>query len=385
MKKLNILLFPFDDRGWQASIPYHYTKLGHNVFIPKFGSPDLDWTRHSTWPGLLLKSQNDPTKRNIEIHGCLKGDQILFGEDCFLELEQHQLMQYGSQAACELIDLSKQKIHIDAFHTSRSPITELDSVFRFTKKYIPDAKWISSTFSHWDHNPGNHKAKNIVRVLPANYDSLYNDRNVCDFYNHHIEFELLDVVRNENSIVNAKRVGGFAGFNHNFHIRQPEGYKLFCDTNKLLVESGIQVENYGGNIRKYGADVRFSGESGVTGKYVTLSPRQAAKRYLQLDACVHFKNTDWGGGVPACCRFSGTPMITTQHFINMSRSNTTLIDGVNCVVVKSAIETADAIVRLRDDERLKQKLRKGMLDIHNSIFENENYWIAWEKMIANLE
>lgn len=386
MKKLNILLLPADDRGFHAGIPYHYAKLGHNVFIPKPGSPGLDWTKIPTWPSLLMRSQSDPTKRNLEIHGFPRGDQVVFGEDRFIENELQQIMSngYRSIATCELVDLSKQNVHIDAFHTSANAVLDLKDLFEYTKRYAPHAKWISSTMTHWDHNPGGYNPKNVVRTLPANYDKAFSNQNSCDFYRHHTEFELYGVTRDENVIVNGMRSGGFAGFNHNFHIRQPDGYKLFCDVNKLICSKGIIVENYGGNVRKYGADIKFSGENGVTGKYVTLSPRQAALKYLQLDACVHFKNTDWGGGVPACCRFSGTPMITTQHFIDMSHSSSTLINGHNCIVVKSAVEAADTIVKLKSDENLKVKLRKGMLEVHNSLF-NDSYWLAWERMLDRLE
>jgi hypothetical protein len=392
LKKLNILLLPADDRGFQAGIPYHYAKLGHNVFVPKFGSPDLDWTKIPTWPSLLMKSQSDCRKRNLDIHGFPKGNELLFGEDCFMERELHEMqstarktgMPYDSVAACELIDLSKQRVHIDAFHTSANAVLDLEKLFDFTKKYAPHAKWISSTLTHWEHNPGGFNPKNVVRTLPANYDNVFTNRNSCNFYRHHTEFELYDVNRDESSLVYGQRQGGFAGFNHNFHIRQPDGYRLFCETNDILRPHGVQIENYGGNVRKYGADVRYSGDHGVTGKYTTLSPRRAALRYTQLDACVHFKNTDWGGGVPACCRFSATPMITTQHFIDMSHSASTLINGVNCIVVNNASDAAAAVIRLKNDEQLKIKLRRGMLDMHNSLF-NDAYWCAWEKMLDNLE
>lgn len=391
MKKLNICVIDSDDRGGQIGLPYHYAKLGHDVFMPKPGSPGLDWRRIPVWPRLLMRSQSEPTKRNLEIHGYPQGDNVLFGEDRFIEAELDQMGSlYTSEAACDLVDFSTEKIHIDAFHTTCNAVTELNNIFNnFVTPYMSNAKWINSSFNHWEHYPLGLRAKNICRMLPANYDNEFQyaePDHACNFYRHHTEFELYGVKREHMEMIQGPR-SGYASFNHNYSVRQPqsEAYPMFKKMNELLEPHGIIVPNFGGNIRGHGADVKYAGENGITGKGGTLSPRQAAQKYLSIKAVVHLKNTDWSGGVPAYSRFSSTPVITTQTFIDNSHSQATLIHDFNCIVVKSAEEAAMAVLRLEKDDAYATKLRIGMYELHKSLFENDSYWAAWERMLANLE
>lgn len=394
MKKLNICIIDSDDRGGQAGLPHHYRKLGHNVFMPKPGSPGLDWKRIPIWPRLLMRSQSDPTKRNLDIHGYPKGDEVIFGEDRFIEQELADMgpvySNEESHAECDLIDFSKEKVHIDAFHTTCNAVTELRNIFdNFVNKYMPNAKWINSSFNAWEHYPLGLRANNICRMLPANYDKEFQyaePNHACNFYRHHTEFALFGVKRDARTMIESPR-DGFASFNHNYHVRQqhPLGYPLFAKVNDILATYGISVPNHGGNIRGHGADVKYAGDNGVTGNYETLSPRQAALKYLKIRAVVHFKNTDWSGGVPAYCRMASTPMITTQHFIDMSHSHDTLIHGYNCVVVNSAEEAVDAILKLSSDDDFAMKLRIGMKEVHDRIFNDQAYWDAWDRMLSNLE
>lgn len=394
MKKLNIMIVDSDDRGGQAGLPYHYRKLGHNVMMPKPGSPGLDWKRIPVWPRLLMRSQSDPTKRNLDIHGYPKGDDVVFGEDRFIEQE---LANMGpvytsdiSEAECDLVDLSKEKIEIDAFHTTCNAVTELANIFEnYVKPYMSNAKWISSSFNHWEHVPLGIRPRNICRMLPANYDREFQyaePNHACNFYRHHTEFALYGVKRDHQSMISGPR-SGFGSFNHNYHVRQPQpiAFPMFRDMNVLLEPHGIQVPNHGGNIRGHGADVKFASDQGITGNYETLSPRQAAQKFLSICGVVHFKNTDWSGGVPGYARMASTPMITTQEFIDNSHSQDTLIHDLNCVVVKNAEEAAWAVLRLSKDDAYATKLRIGMYETHRQIFDNDAYWAAWDRMLANLE
>lgn len=391
MKSLNIMICDSDDRGGQAGLPYHYRKLGHRVFMPKPGSPGLNWSRIPVWPRLLMKSQTDPTKRNLEIHGYPKGDGVIFGEDRFVEQELAEMEPlYTSEAECDLVDLSKENIHIDAFHTTCNAVTELQSIFdNFVRPYMPNAKWISSTFNSWELHPLGLKPKNVCRMLPANYEHEFQyaePNHACNFYRHHTEFDLYGVKRDHASMIADPREG-FASFNHNYSVRQPhpEAFPLFREMNRLLEPHGIEVPNFGGNIRGHGADVKYSGENGITGKGGTLSPRQAALKYLSIRAVVHFKNTDWSGGVPAYSRFAATPMITTQKFIDNAFAQSTLIHDYNAIVVKNAEEAAWAVLKMSKDDAYATKLRIGMYEVHRRLFDNDTYWAAWERMLANLE
>lgn len=391
MKKLNIMIIDSDDRGGQAGLPYHYRKLGHNVFMPKPGSPGLDWRRIPVWPRLLMRSQSEPTKRNLEIHGYAKGDDVIFGEDRFIEQELPEMGElYTSEAECDLVDMSKDKIEIDAFHTTCNAVTELGNIFEnYVKPFMPNAKWISSSFNSWEHYPLGLKPKNICRNLPANYDTEFQyaePLHACNFYRHHTEFDLYGVKRDKHTMIAGPREG-FGSFNHNYAIRQPHaiGYPMFAAMNELLAPHGIHVPNHGGNIRGHGADVKYAGGAGLTGNYETLSPRQAAKKFLSIRAVVHLKNTDWSGGVPAYSRFAATPMITTQHFIDNSHAQSTLIHDYNCVVVKTAEEAALAVLRLSKDDAYATKLRLGMYEVHRRLFEDDSYWSAWDRMLSNLE
>jgi hypothetical protein len=357
--------------------------------MAKPGSPGLNWSRIPVWTRLLMKSQSDPTKRNLDIHGYPQGENVLFGEDRFIEQELHLMGSPQGEAQCDLVDLSKEKIHIDAFHTTCNAVTELSSIFEnFVKPYMSDAKWISSSFNSWEHFPLGLRPKNICRMLPANYEKEFQyaePDHACNFYRHHTEFELYGVKRDQNEMITALR-SGFASFNHNYRVRQPqpEAFPLFEAMNNLLVPYNISVPNHGGNIRGHGADVKYASEHGITGNYETLSPRQAALKYLSIRAVVHFKNTDWSGGVPAYSRFSSTPMITTQKFIDNSHAHDTLVHDYNCVVVKNAEEAALAVLRLSNDDAYATKLRIGMREVHNRIFSDDRYWAAWERMLTNL-
>jgi hypothetical protein len=381
MKKLNILIIDSDDRASMLGLPYHYRKLGHNVYMTKPNSNGPNWKKIPLWPRLLMKSQTQPTVRNIELHGYKTGSEVVFGEDRMLEQEIHDIRSaglYENDAACDLIDPDVDKVHIDAFHTTGA--ANIPAAFEYTRKHAPHAKWISSTITHWDFCPGGVRPKNVTRMVPAIYDKEYSDVNVCDFFRHHTEFDVLAVDRTQRLLGPRE---GFASFNHNYMIRQPDGYRLFNQMNMLLADKGIQVPNFGGNIPGQGADPMFSGGAGLTGKFETLNPRRSALKNLSVRAVVHFKNTDWAGGVPAYAQFAAAPIVTTQHFIDMSHSHETLINNHNCLIVNTPEEAADAVLRLNSDDMLVERLSCGMDDVYNGLF-NADYWSAWERLLENL-
>jgi hypothetical protein len=154
--------------------------------------------------------------------------------------------------------------------------------------------------------------------------------------------------------------------------------------NEALVADGEKpVINFGGNIRTQGADVRFSGEQGITGRFDTLTPPQAYILTKQILAAVHFKADDWGGGVFYYCLNTGTPIITTQRYINNSNSSKYLINDVNCIVVNTPEEAASAVKSLRSDPERAARLAQGMREMKAQL-QSYDYWKRWETFLKGL-
>jgi hypothetical protein len=372
---MNVFIADKDNRDI-VSLIFHYTMLGHRVFLPKPGT--AGFLHSPTWPRLLLKSSSDTTKRNIEIHGYEKYDDVKFGEDRFLDVELSELMAklYTASASCELIDIEKDGIHIDAWHSTPNATGDIDMWMGFAKKHFPHAKWISSCITHWDHSLA-HGPLNVVKFLPANYRNLRPDLNQVGMYRNRIEFEIMNI----DYAVNNNRKG-WASFNHNFAVRQKPYFDMQNRINNLLPED-LGVVNFGGNVRSVGADPKFSGENGVTGKDVTLSPRQAMKKYTDIRGVLHLKQADWAGGVPTMCRFSRTPIIVTQKYIDDTLSNDTLLDSYNCLVRNTEEDIAQAIVDLSSNDELHSRLADGQ-DKTNYILFSQHYWEGWDLFMRNL-
>ena len=196
---------------------------------------------------------------------------------------------YERNVTCELItedDLLSGNIKIDVVHTTDHCIAVLEDRLDFIKKYLPNAAWVSSTFDPGSLQPLGIKPKNVVRFLPAIYENLYAtdaDVNACNMYRHKFEFELLGVDCNKKLPRE-----GFACFNHNFAVRAPEFHEAFSQIRQILSDNNITtLENYGGNIRGHGADIKYHQE-GPTGTLKTLSPRDAALKFKASKAVVHF-------------------------------------------------------------------------------------------------
>lgn len=376
---MNIFLSDHDNRDI-ISLIYHYCKLGHRVFMPRPGT--IGFGHQPTWPRLLLKSSSDKSKRNLELYGYEKYDEVKFGEDRFIstEIDELQHILYEKDVSCELIDIEKDHVDIDVWHATPNTITMIDQWFSFAQKYFPSAKWISSCMTHWDHSL-KHNPKNLVKFLPANYRNIRPDLNQVGMYRNRIEFEVLNVDYDFE-----KERNGWASFNHNFSVRQPLFYSLQNRINETLKEQfgeKLQIQNFGGNVRQVGADPKFSGENGVTGKDVTLSPRQAMKKYTELRGVLHLKQADWAGGVPTMSRMSKTPIVVTSKYVADTLSDDILSHGFNCLIANNEQELIDHIVSINFDNFVWKRLSEGQ-DETNKILFSEEYWKGWEEFLSKL-
>jgi len=383
---MNILILDRGSRGGQCGFPYHYCKLGHKVYMVKPGEEGFRWNQIPVWPRLLMK--NSTKKRNFEDLGLPSFEDFSYGEDRFLQTQKEELLQkmYESNVSCELItlkDLENGKIKIDAIHTTDHCVGILDELLEFKKKYIPHAKWISSTFdpgSFRDGMPCGIIPENVVRILPAIYENQFKDKNSCDFYRHPFEFELLGI---DTKIKNKTK--DFGSFNHNFSNRDPELWKMFSEISKFAKEKNdIKLENYGGNIRGQGADLKYDKDLGITGNLKTLSPRSAAEKFMKLRAVIHIKTQDWGGGVPAYARFAGTPIIVMRGYLENSKMTHIWKNRFNCIEISTPQELYEAIVFLDKNNQAAKELGENAQSMNKVLF-NQAYWDNWDKMLNNLQ
>lgn len=384
---MNILILDRGSRGGQCGFPYHYCKLGHKVYMIKPGEKGFKWDQIPTWPRMLMKNETLQL-RNFEANEISDYENFSYGEDRFLQSQKEELLQnmYESDVSCELItlkDLELGKVKIDAVHTTDHCVGILDELLEFKKKYIPHSKWISSTFdpgSFRDGMPCEIIPDNVVRILPAIYENEFNNKNSCNFYRHPFEFELLGI---DTKIKDKTK--DFGSFNHNFSNRNPELWKVFSNISDFVKNNhGINLENYGGNIRGQGADLKYDKNSGITGTLKTLSPRSAAEKFMNLRAVVHLKTQDWGGGVPAYARFSGTPMIVLKGYLPNSKMDKIWKHGFNCFEISSPQELYEAILYLEQNPEIAKKLGENAQSL-NSILFSQKYWDSWDKMLKNLK
>ncbi len=359
-----------------TSLIYHYCKMGWKVFLPKPGSEGFG--HQPSWPRLVLKSTNDPTKRNLDVHGYEQYDDVKFGEDRFLsqEIEEIQQKLYETDASCELIDINVDKVHIDAWHTTPNSILDVGTWMEYAKKHFPHAKWISSCMTHWDHNLQG-SPQNVVKFLPANYRDAHPRLNQVAMYRHRIEFDVMNVDYNE-----VKDRSGWASFNHNFAVRQPQYWEIQQNLNKLL-EGKVNIPNYGGNIRVVGADIKFSGENGITGKDLTISPRQAMKKYTELRGVMHLKQADWAGGVPSMSRMAKVPIIVTGKYVQDTKSEKVLVHDRNCFIANDMEELVKYTTLINDDDFVWAKLAMGQDNMNDAIFDDA-YWKSWDEFLGKL-
>lgn len=370
----NVFIFPTTDRSGQASLIDHYNRSGWNVYVPQYGTLGLRWDAAATWPALLSKSSSG--MMNLEIHGFERDESLFFGEDFFLN--DFTKNASNMTPTCEIIDLEKSVVEFDVYHTLRGGESHQDFYRQVVSKYMKKAKWISSSVNPWDGAVGN--PENLALFVPAAYSKSYDQKNCCKIVATDIEFSLLNVQKIQ------KRDPVVASFNHNFAVRQPQDYDLFVKMNEVLTSKGFTpVINYGGNVRGLGADVRYS-KAGPTGKFETLSPREALKKTSSLSAVLHLKQNDWGGGVFYYAMNCHTPIITTRRYVTASGSENQIIDGYNAVLADTPESLADAVIRITTDEEYMNKLSMGMKEISQRVdtgcgWKTEEYWKSWNLML----
>ena len=103
-----------------------------------------------------------------------------------------------------------------------------------------------------------------------------------------------------------------------------------------------------------------------------------------LRAVVLLKTQDWGGGVPAYARFSGTPMIVLKGYLPNSKMDKIWKHGFNCFEISSPQELYEAILCLEQNPEIAKKLGENAQSL-NSVLFSQKYWDSWDKMLKNLK
>jgi len=377
---MRILILDNDNRDI-VSLVYHYNMLGHEPCVPAPGT--LGYQFSPLWPRVLFKDYNNRKKRIIDDFQ-FKDDisEISnFGEDRFVNKEWIEKNPvYNSDVGLSFVDVEKEGHTFDAWHTTPNAKSKLPEFFEIAKKYFPKAKWISSSIDHFDHDALG--CKNVIKWLPANYVDAKCSENDHYLFRHPFEFEYVNV-STKNSSYNNKM---FSSLNHNFSVRHPTHYKIFCDVNETLHKMGkddLVVTNYGGNIRRHGADIKYSGDSGITGKFMTLSPPEAMRIYVNSCGILHLKQYDWAGGVPSGARIAGCPIIFQNEYVRITKSERYFVDDYNCSYADSVENIVNVIIRLSEDGEYRNKLSHNSYKMNEKIF-SDDYWNGWKQFLERL-
>ena len=391
---MKILLLDLNFRA-VSSLVYNYTKLGHEVFYIKPGSTALlDWDNTILWPVLLSWAAEDPTQTNFHYHGFDKLGKLPFGEDNFLFLEDFVEPISEKFAAVKFVDIEKENNFFDAVHVlPHFTSGGLKNVETIIEKYCKGAKIINSSF-----DPGNFRERipwfpNSCEFLPACYSGLSSKlgiKNSIGFYRHSNEVKILgiDPQANQNKWRNSNI---FSSFHHNIFARQGSLENFQRNLAGLLAKMGVKLENFGGNIRGQGADIRYSGENGITGNYITLSPRKVIEQYFLSRGILHIKSDDWAGGVPSACRSTNTPIIVHDNYVKYTKMTSAW--GTNgerphypIIPVSDPdfiTNTVKCILYLLDDSACLHA-RNKIAENQKKLFSDE-YWNSWKHFLDNLE
>jgi len=395
MKKLNVFIEDTACRSQAMNLPFHYARANCNIYMLKPGEfkDSRDWSKTTIWPRLLFKPSANSSERNLSNYR-LNEDDILYGEDYFLINERDEILAttYKDNAHVTLVSENELKTlgkEIDVFHTSEFCKNNLNKLLSWGNHWLPNAKWISSCVDPGDVNkghPGPKQPDNICLVAPSPCENMFDNsgKNVVLMFRNKFELELIgankNLERNQNVI---------SSFMHNFHVRDPGYYKLFCELKEYVGKLGIEITNYGGNIRGHGADLRYN-KGGKEGKgpsgsnFETLSIRKSIEKYYSSRAILHLKGLDWAGGVPAHSQMTGTPLITILPFLQASNYLKSYNQSTGTIICNSTQEILEAIVAIVNNEQLFKDLSTKMLNLEETFF-SKSYWEKWVYFVNNLK
>jgi len=392
MKNRNILIDDHANRSQSMNLPFHYAASGCNVYMLKQGEfkESHDWSRMPMWTRLLFKPHPEATCRNLDDY-VMKEEDVLFGEDHFLVSEREELIgsSYVGPAHVTLVtekDLKTLGKDIDVYHTTEFCRDALPILLPWAAKTLPNAKWATSSVNPADAPKRCHVApwnpENICISVPSPCENMFSDtsKNIFHMFRNSFELDLLNVRRDIKR--NPMMVSSFM---HNFHVRDPGYYELFMILQRELSSAGITLTNYGGNIRRVGADLRFS-RGGPTGigpsgsNFETLSPKRSCEKYLESIAVVHLKGLDWAGGVPAHAQMTGTPFITTSPYLNNSNYTKYHIKRPGTFICDTIPQMRDAIFRLITDNEFFNQASTGIQQLQDDFFTTD-YWKKWHQFV----
>lgn len=371
---MNIFIIPDGDRHRCADLIYHHNKIGNRVFLPVFGLENsVDWKRCAAWPGYLTYNSKFKDKINYEIYG-INDESNHIGEDFFLKLEKIEKSLSSNLITCDFIDPLKTDIRIDIIHFLLDGGSSTDQMRRNYIKKICDkhqSKVISSAMVPF--RGGNYEYENSLIGIPSICE-LREYKNKFSMFPSDYEFKILGV--NLNTKQNRL---GFASFNHNFQDRHPDDFK-FQENVNILLPQNLKIQNFGGNTRQVGADIRECSKN--HGKYVTLSPREALKKILSLYCVVLFKETDWGSGVTWNTFISGTPVIVrSDYYHKKTNLNKYMQDRKHCIVVSTPQEAAKELLEFNDDKF--EFYYNNIKNLYNS-YVNDEYFKQFKHFIDNV-
>lgn len=335
---MNVLIVPSADRQLQLSLIEKYNRIGFNVFFPKLKSIDLTWWRTARWPSMVTKNSKNCDVKNLQVYRNNWGteeEKTFFGEDFFVtsNLPLYESFSYDSNITCDIVDLNEiPSDFFDFYHTTRGNIIELNKIIAFLRDRFPKAKWISSTCNQSIRTQLDLGVKNIAMTMPACYQDRYNPQKYNQIHIFGTRFERESLGLDENVDINNKR--GVASFNHNYFIRYPSESRLFLQAANECKKSNSlrKIVNYGGNISKTGADIRYDGK-GPNGNLKTLGVRDALKLQGELSLISLLKDDDHGGGCVWNSLTCKTPVLVHKDYYNKTKMSRWFEDRKTCIVV----------------------------------------------------
>jgi len=379
----NIFIEDYGNRAQSMGLPYHYSRLGHNVFMLKPGEfkSEWNWNKIPIWPRLLHKEGRGSNVRNLKNY---ENIEVLFGEDSFLLKERDEILEttYDCDSHVTLVsedDLKTLGKDIDVFHTTEFCIDVIDHRIDWARKTLPNASWISSCFnpSHVNKShPGSNDPDNVCILMPSPCEGMFPNKNRFHMFRHEFEFDLLGV----NRRIRKEKSRLISSFMNNFSVRDPEYYSIFKLLEPEFNKKNIELVNFGANIRAVGADIRYSGGGPTGSNFETLSVRQSCFKYYESRAVLHMKGLDWAGGVPAHAQMSCTPFVTITPFILASNYNKFYNINTGTVVCNSVEEIYSSIIQIVEDDNIHKELCNRMSRMPEILFDTD-YWNRFDQFV----